>query len=174
MKVTVDEYIFDFPEAKELYKFDETDKLSPYFHGVSMMKSVDVMAEFAKFYLWIEIKNFTDEDIALMKKEGNQRKPGDEKHIKITLRNNLVRKYRDTFLYRYAEQKIDKPICYVCLLNFDSALRVFFRGEVAKNIPAGMPTKRWKRGIIDSFIVVNEEDWVRNPMLSKLGTCVHV
>lgn len=174
MKVTVDEYIFDFPDAKELYKFDEKDKLSPYYHGVDMLKSVDVMAEFAKFYLWIEIKNFTDEDIALMKMEGDQRKVGDEKHIKISLRNNLVHKYRDTFLYRYAEQKIDKPICYVCLLNFDSALRVFFRGEVAKLIPAGRPSRRWKREIINGFFVVNEADWKRNSILSSLGTCVHV
>ena len=74
----------------------------------------------------------------------------------------------------YAEQKIDKPICYVCLLNFDSALRVFFRGEVARLIPAGRPSRRWKREIINGFFVVNEADWKRNSILSSLGTCVHV
>ena len=56
----------------------------------------------------IEIKHFTDEDIARMKIERDQRKGGDLYHIKDHLRNNLVRKYRDTFLYRYAEKKLDK------------------------------------------------------------------
>ena len=90
MKIIVDEYAFDFPSAKELYKFDETDKLSLYYHGAPMMKAVDVMAEFPKFYIWIEIKHYTDEDIVRMKQEGDQRKNGDEYHIKTHLRNNLA------------------------------------------------------------------------------------
>lgn len=174
MTITVDEYIFDFPAAKELYKFDQKDPISPYFHGADMMKSVDVMAEFAGYYLWIEIKNYTDDIIEKMKSEGDQRKDGDAYHAKSYLRNNLVQKYRDTFLYRYAEQKVDKPIFYVCLLNFDSALRVFFKREVAKSIPVHKPTTRWKRNIIDGFFVVNEVDWTRNASLSKIGTCRHV
>ena len=175
MKVTVDEYKFDFPSAKELYKFDETDNLSPHYHGVSVLKAVDVMAEFSNCYLWIEIKQYTDEDIVRLKKEGDQRKPCDKYHIKSYLRNNLVGKYRDTFLYRYAEQKLDKPIFYVCLLNFDSALKTHFRKELIRFIPTGIPNnKRWKRKIIEGLIVVDEKDWVRNPKLSDFGTCKHL
>lgn len=174
MKIIVDEYAFDFPSAKELYKFDETDNLSPYYHGAPMMKAVDVMAEFPNFYIWIEIKHYTDEDIVRMKQEGDQRKNGDEYHIKTHLRNNLVKKYRDTFLYRYAEQKLDKPVIYVCLLNFDSALKSHFRCELEKGIPKRIPTKRWKRSLINGLVVVSEEDWERNDVLSAIGTCKHI
>lgn len=171
MKKIVDGYEFDFPLAKTLYKFDESDKLSPYYHGANMMKAVDAIAEFSEYYLWIEIKHFTDEDIARMKIERDQRKGGDLYHIKDHLRNNLVRKYRDTFLYRYAEKKLDKSIIYVCLLNFDSALKSHFRRELEREIPVKIPTKKWKRRIINGVLVVSAEDWERNKVLSSLGTC---
>ena len=51
MKKIVDGYEFDFPLAKTLYKFDESDKLSPYYHGANMMKAVDAVAEFSEYYL---------------------------------------------------------------------------------------------------------------------------
>lgn len=173
MKVVVDEYEFDFPSAKELYKFDEKDKLSPHFHGADMMKAVDVMAEFTNCYLWIEIKEYTEDGLVEMKKEGDQRKSADEKHIKSHLKDDLVQKYRDTFLYRYAEQKLDKPIVYICLLNFEDALKTHFRQELKRFIPIKKPTPRWKREIISGLIVVNEKDWIRNERLSSFGTCKH-
>lgn len=171
MKVVVDEYEFDFPDAISLYRFDEKDNQSPYYHGVNTMKAVDVMAEFAKYYVWIEIKCYTEEKIEMLKREGDQRKPDDDYHTKSWLRNNLARKYRDTFIYRYAEKKIDKPIKYICLLNFDNALKSYFRHELKEYIPVGTPSKRWKREIIDGLIVVDEEAWNRNAALLALGTC---
>ena len=109
-----------------------------------------------------------------MKIERDQRKGGDLYHIKDHLRNNLVRKYRDTFLYRYAEKKLDKSIIYVCLLNFDSALKSHFRRELEREIPVKIPTKKWKRRIINGVLVVSAEDWERNKVLSSLGTCRHI
>ena len=72
MKLTLkeEEFEFDFPNAKTLYKFDEKDPLSPTFHGAPM-QAVDVMAEFPNFQLWIEIKEFQPSDIEAMKKERN-------------------------------------------------------------------------------------------------------
>lgn len=174
MTTTVDGYIFDFPEAKELYKFDETDNQSVHYHGVSVLKSVDVMAVFSKFDMWIEIKDYRDEEIQQMLKEGDQRKKGDVYHLKTWLRNNLVRKYRDTFLYRYAENKIDKPIIYVCLLNFDPILLSYIRQELIRNIPCGIPTTRWKRSLINRLIVLDEKAWLRNDILQELGTCTKI
>ncbi len=174
MTATVDGYIFDFPGAKELYKFDETDNQSPHYHGVSVMKSVDVMAIFSKFDMWIEIKDYQDEEIQRMQKEGDQRKKGDTYHLKTWLRNNLVRKYRDTFLYRYAENKIGKPIIYVCLLNFDPTLLSYIRQELIRNIPCGIPTKRWNRPLIERLIVLDEKAWGRNKVLQQIGTCTKI
>jgi hypothetical protein len=174
MKKIVDEYEFDFPLAISLYKFDETDKLSPHYHGANMMKAVDVIVEFASCYLWIEIKHYTNEDIAQLKQERDQKKSVDTYHIKNYLRNNLVRKYRDTFLYRYAEKKLDKSIIYICLLNFDSALKSHFRRELERDIPVKIPTKKWKRSIIKGLLVISAEDWERNIVLSSLGTCKRI
>ncbi|MDR1368831.1 MAG: hypothetical protein LBJ72_01705 [Dysgonamonadaceae bacterium] len=42
MQITVEGYKFDFPNAIEAYKFDETDKMSPYYHGVTQLKAVDI------------------------------------------------------------------------------------------------------------------------------------
>ena len=171
MQVVVDGYEFDFPNALQLFRFDEKENISPHYHGVNALKAVDVMAEFKNFYLWVEIKCYTDEDIDRLNQEGDQRKDGDDYHTKSWLRNNLARKYRDTFVYRFAENKIDKPIVYACLLNFDNALKTYFRKELRSFIPCGIPNKRWKHKIIDSLIVISEEDWSRNEMLSSLGTC---
>ena len=170
----IEGYRFDIPQALQMYKFDETNNISPFYHGVSVLKAVDVMVEMPKCYVWIEIKYYDDEIITELKKERNQVKQNDTYHTKSWLRNNLLHKYRDTFLYRYAENKLDKPIVYICLLNFDKALKSYFRGELQHYIPCDIPTKRWKKSIIDALIVVDENDWKHNPQLMELGTCTRV
>lgn len=168
----IEGYRFDIPQALQIYKFDEQDNLSPFYHGVSVFKAVDVMIELSKCHIWIEIKCFDDDSMIQLKE--NRVIPDGKCHTKNRLRDNLVRKYRDTFLYRYAEKKVDKPIVYVCLLNFDKPLKTFFRKELQRYIPCDVVSKRWKRGIIDALIVVDEHDWKHNPDLSALGTCCHI
>ena len=173
MKLTLTEekFEFDFPNAKVLYKFDETDPRLPTFHGVPM-KAVDVMAEFANFQLWIEIKEFQISDIATMKKEGDQRKKKASTHKQNHLIKNLKYKFRDTFLYRFCENKLDKKIIYVCLTNFDDALNGFFKRELKKQIPTNGASKRWQKQLLDEFhlMVVNIDSWQRN-FEDKFGIC---
>ena len=104
-RVQVDGYEFNFPKSRELYKFDEQrDKASPYYHGMShAMKAVDVMVELDTQYLFIEIKRFDQGLDAGVKKE----------EAETFLINSLVAKFRDTFVYRYCENKLDKPIKYI-------------------------------------------------------------
>lgn len=106
MKKIIDDYEFDFPHALELFKFDSTDKLSEYYHGVSVMKAVDAIAEFRNFYLWIEIKCYPDANIEELAhpKNYSQDINNQEVYIRRVL-FNLTYKYRDTYLYRYAEKK---------------------------------------------------------------------
>lgn len=170
----IEGYRFDIPQALQMYKFDETNNNSPFFHGVSVLKAVDVMIEMPKCYVWVEIKCYDDEKIAKFKEERNLPRRDEDYHPKTWLRNNLLHKYRDTFLYRYAENKLDKPIVYVCLLNFDKALKSYFRGELQHYIPCNKPSARWKKSIIDALIVVDENDWKHNPRLQALGSCVRV
>lgn len=174
MKLTLAEekFEFDFPKAKALYKFDERDPLSPTFHGVPM-QAVDVMAEFDTFQLWIEIKEFREDEIERMKREGDQRKKGDDYHNKANLTKNLKHKFRDTYLYRLCEGKAHLPVAYVCLTNFDDALNGFYKKELKKHLPSGKANpKRWKHGLIDEahVFVVNERVWKRN-FEEKFGTC---
>ena len=173
MKLTLSEekFEFDFPKAKALYKFDERDALSPTFHGAPM-QAVDVMAEFQEFQLWIEVKEFQPSEIEAMKKEGDQQKKGDNEHNKAHLTQNLKHKFRDTFLYRFCENKLDTKIVYVCLTNFDDALNGFYRKELQNHIPTGQASKRWSKQLLDkSFVmVVNTESWHRN-LEEKFGSC---
>lgn len=173
MKLTLTEemFEFDFPEARTLYKFDERDKLSPTFHGAPM-QAVDVMAEFPDFQLWIEIKEFQQSEIEAMKKEGDQQKKGENVHNKAHLTKNLKHKFRDTFLYRFCESKLDKKIVYVCLTNFDDALNGFYRKELQKQMPTGYASKRWEKQLLDKslLMVVNIDSWHRN-LEQKFGLC---
>lgn len=176
MKLTLTEekFEFDFPNAKALYKFDERDSLSPTFHG-EPMQAVDVMAEFPNFQLWIEIKEFEPSEIEAMKKEGDQQKKGNNVHNKAHLTNNLKHKFRDTFLSRYCENKLDTMIVYVCLTNFDDALNGFYKKELQKQIPAGLASKRWSKQLLDKslLMVVNKEAWQRN-LEEKFGSCTKI
>lgn len=173
MKLTLTEekFEFDFPNAKALYKFDEKDPLSPTFHGAPM-QAVDVMAEFPKFQLWIEIKEFMPSEIEAMKKEGDQQKKGQNVHNKAHLTKNLKHKFRDTFLYRFCENKLDTKIVYVCLTNFDDALNGFYKKELQKQIPTGIASTRWEKQLLDRshIMVVNQNSWQRN-LEDKFGKC---
>lgn len=177
MKLTLTEekFEFDFPNAKALYKFDERDRLSPTFHGVPM-KAVDVMAEFPNFQLWIEIKEFQLEEIKAMREEGDQQKKGQNVHHKANLTNNLKHKFRDTFLYRFCENKLDTKVVYVCLTNFDDALNGFYKKELQRHIPTGFASKkRWSKQLLDKslLMVVNQDAWQRN-LEEKFGKCCKI
>ena len=162
---------FDFPDAKRLFKFDEKDPVSQTFHGAPM-KGVDVVAEFPKCQLWIEIKEFTDEDIERMRAEKDHKKT-DKTHLKTHLAEYYKYKFRDTFLYRYCEDMIKLPILYICFTNFDDALNLFFKKELKQHLPTGLANpKRWRKELItgDHVFVVNETAWKRILAL-KFGTC---
>ena len=163
---------FDFPNALALYKFDEKGKSSPTFHGAPM-KAVDVLAEFPTFQLWIEIKEYSHEGILKMKDELDKNKQVKREYT-AWLTDYLKYKFRDTFLYRYCEEKIDLPVVYVCFTNFDSALNSFFRNELSRMLPVGKANpNRWKRELIakNHIFVVDEDAWKRN-LEAKFGECV--
>ena len=136
-----EKFEFDFPKAKALYKFDERDINSPNYHSAPM-KAVDVVAEFDKFQLWIEIKEFPHDGIEA------------------------------TFLYRLCEDKTIKAIVYICLTNFDDALNGYFRKELQNQIPAGQVSRNSDKHLIakSQVYVVNKEAWNRN-FAAKFGTC---
>jgi hypothetical protein len=151
MKLSVDGFDFDFLEAVDAFVFDEKDKTKPTYHGLShAMKTVDIIVELENHYLFIEVKDFFSPQDYQGKDHFN--------HLKQVLKY----KYRDTFLYRWAEQKIDKPIHYLCLLTLENALISRMNKAIRLELPWGKPIGRWERSIVEACVVLNEERWNTN------------
>lgn len=154
----VDGFSFDFTDALDAFVFDEKDKTKATYHG-QPMKAVDIMVELNDAYLYIEIKDFFDPnsyDTKSSKDEEGLEKNQDKFKW---LKNYLKYKYRDSYLYRYAEQKVDKSIHYICLLTFDNALNTTMQKILRKELPVGKASRRWKQEFVNSCQVVNVEKW---------------
>ncbi len=159
--VEADGFEFEFSDAIEAYVFDETDRAKPHFHGAPM-KGVDIIAEFDEAYVYIEMKDYDDPSVfdipTATSDEDKKMKQG---HFKW-LKNYLKYKYRDTYLYRHAENKVDKPIHYICLITFDNALNNRLQKALKLELPIGKAGRRWVQNIAQSCQVVNIDKWNHN------------
>jgi len=150
MKIESGGYKFDFTDALDAFVFDETDKDKSNYHGLShAMKAVDIIVELDEKYLFIEIKDFNDPNIYADNEPFNY------------LRETLKYKYRDTWLYRWAEGKINKPIVYICLLELESGLVTRMNKEMQKQLPlrACGPKSRWCNEISSGCAVLSLHLW---------------
>jgi hypothetical protein len=154
----IDGFSFDFPDAIAAFKFDETDSSKPTFHKAPM-KCVDMVVELREAYLFVEIKNYDDPadfDIrSFTDEEQSKKKRGGFSWLK----NYLKYKYRDSYLFRCAEEKVDKPIHYICLINFENALNSIMQKELKRELPVGKASGRWKHEIANSCQVLTVEKW---------------
>ena len=114
------------------------------------MKAVDIIVELEETYLFIEVKNFHDPSSYHDSESFNY------------LRESLKYKYRDTYLYRLAEKKLDKPVRYLCLLTLENPLISRMNKEMRIQLPVGMPVARWKDTLVDTCSVLNVERWNHN------------
>ena len=73
---------------------------------------------------------------------------------------DFVAKFRDSFIYQWACEPVDKPIFYLVVIaygGFDKAM-LFHRAEaIRRRLPAGTP-KAW-RPTAEDVLVFNEETW---------------
>ena len=139
---------FNFTGALSVFKFDEQNSLSPNFHGLShCMKAVDFVAEYDDYYLFVEIKDPTDSARYDSVKDKN------------ALIKNLVTKFRDTFIYRWAEQKLDKPVRYQCLVEVDNALILYLLKQLKCQLPTNKTPDHWYRSLTSLCAVVNMATW---------------
>jgi len=159
--VEADGYKFSFDEAVDAFVFDETDPSKPTFHGAPM-KGVDVVAEFDEAYVYVEIKDYDDCDEFNPSLTGSDEGKKERQKCFKWLKNYLKYKYRDSYLYRYAEQKVDKPVHYICLINFDNALNNKIRKALRLELPVDKMPRRWKQPIVTSCQVVNFDKWNEN------------
>ncbi|MCY4147872.1 MAG: hypothetical protein OXF73_00680 [Gammaproteobacteria bacterium] len=156
--VEVDGFSFRFEDAIDAFVFDEKDVTKATFHGAPM-KAVDIITEFANCYVYIEMKDYDDPSVYDIRSAMS-----DDEQIKRKKRFNWLKdylkyKFRDSYLYRHAEQKVDKPIHYICLNNFDSGLNFLIQKSLRLELPVGKPSDRWIQSLVVSCHVVNFERW---------------
>ncbi|MCF8169235.1 MAG: hypothetical protein K9K38_17750 [Rhodoferax sp.] len=153
MKIETDGFAFQFTGALDAFRFDEKDRAKPHFHGLShAMKAVDLVVEMPTDYLFIEVKDFHAADDYDFKSAvaGHQR---DERLAHFNhLREVLKHKFRDTWLYRWAQGKADKPVRYLCLLSVLSK-------ELRQQLPVGLAGPHWEKALARSCVVLNLERW---------------
>jgi hypothetical protein len=162
MIIEAEGYRIDFKDAINTFKFDEIDKSKSTYHGVTALKAVDVITELESAYLFIEIKDYTSPEEFDYSINIDRSDPQHRGKYVNWLKNYLKYKFRDSFLYRYAENKLNKPIYYLCLINFDNALNIKLEKDLIHELPIGIQSRRWHTEIVHKCHVLNELAWNRN------------
>lgn len=153
MKVRVSEkdIEFTFTDVVDALKFDDGS------HGLShCMSAVDFIVELKGSYVFIEVKDpdhpkATPQAVAEF---CNEIKSGE-------LRMALVKKYRDSFLYRWAEEKLDKPVNYavlLCMNSMDKAMLLNENDLLKRELPL-QETAKWQKQIAASCNIFNIDTW---------------
>lgn len=161
IKVEADGFEFQFEDALEAFVFDEKDKAKVTFHGAPM-KGVDIVAEFQDAYVYIEMKDYDDQSKYDVLSAANDDEKKERQDCFKWLKNYLKYKFRDSYLYRHAELKVDKPIHYVCLVTFDNALNSHMQKSLKRELPVGKASRRWTQSLAKSCQVVNLQKWNEN------------
>lgn len=157
----IDGFSFDFTDALDAFVFDEKDSSNPCFHG-QPMKAVDIVAEFPDAYLFVEMKDFDNPKTYDVQDFMDDQDLKSKKDKFKWLKNYLKYKYRDSYLFRHAENKVDKPIHYICLLTFENPLNEIMQKTLRRELPLGKASIRWQRELVNSCYVVNVEKWNQN------------
>ena len=141
-EIEKDGFCFDFKGARRVFAFDKSNN--------SPMKKVDLIAEFEggnkNYDVYAEIKNLTTKELPVKGAKADLRSRKNYKYYLKTLKYQ----YRDTYLYRYAEDKVRKPIYYICLLSLSPELSSLLCEMFGKDLCNDLPLKRvpkwnWKK-----------------------------
>ena len=163
MKLRADGFECEFPGALEAFVFDEKDKSLPHFHGLShAMKAVDLVVELPTDTLFIEIKGFHAPDDYNFKSAAPGNEQDQRRERLHHLRDLLVHKFRDTWLYRWSERAAgapDKPVRYLCVLTLDNGLLGVVNKALRQTLPVGQAGPRWRRELAQTCVVVNPQRW---------------
>ena len=145
----------DVSDALSARKFDDES------HGLShCMKAVDFIVELEDRYLFIEVKDPDDPA-----SEPERSRDFVETFRKGELDEDLKYKYRDSFLYEWANGRADKPILYLALIAHDglSGNMLNRRAEqIRRKLPLRGPANQdWQRPFVSGVGVFNVDSWNR-------------
>jgi hypothetical protein len=139
---------FDFKNALKAFRFDEQNSSLPAFHGLShCMKAVDFIVEYKDKYFFVEIKDPPNTGVYASEDAKND------------LIGDLVKKFRDTFLYRWAEGELNKSVYYCCLVELENAHVQYIMDKLKIQLPTRNIPKRWKNPIAKECLVSNIDTW---------------
>lgn len=146
-----------FPENAKARKFDDNKK-----HGLShCMKAVDFVVEEEHRIYFIEFKD--PEKPGIEKKD---KKDFESQFYSHKLNEVLKYKFRDTFLYEWACDSVDKPIYFLVLVVIESLSELDLMAQtedLKRKLPMEGPRSgKWKRPIVSNCMVYNMETWNRN------------
>ena len=80
-----------------------------------------------------------------------------------TLSSTFAAKFMDSFVYRWAEKQVNKPVHYISLVTLETALLLNLTDEIAKKLPpTGKPVDRWQRAFLERCQVFNIATWNEN------------
>ncbi|RMD96330.1 MAG: hypothetical protein D6816_19070 [Bacteroidetes bacterium] len=141
------------PHGVQGRKFDDSS------HGLShCMKAVDFIVEEPDRVLFIEFK-----DPDHPRANAEDRKVFLKELLSGGKDDDLVRKYRDSFIYRWAEKAGEKPIFYYVLIassQLDEAMLLARTDELKRKLPAEGPASgAWQRQIVADCVVFNLKTW---------------
>ncbi|CCJ47863.1 hypothetical protein [Bordetella parapertussis] len=156
MKLRERDLEIDFTDAIDAIVFDQMKSNQPNYHGIPEMHRVDFVVELEAAILFVEVK---DPGNPRAQAEGLEKFFAELKSG--TLGDTFAAKFIDTFLYRWAEERMHKPVHYISLVTFeDSELLPNFSDEIAKKLPPmGKVMPRWKRRLAENCQVFNVELW---------------
>lgn len=151
---------FDLPRGAIPLRFDGAN------HGLShCMKAVDFIVEFPTYYLFVEVK---DPDCS--KASPERHKLYKSELAMPAFCQALARKYRDSFIYRWAEKKTDKPIHYVVLLQLTglgAPQYLTLQRSLQRELPTAKEPANWSRSIVSGLAVLDMQSWNQ---LGQYGT----
>ena len=138
-------------------KFDDDQS-----HRLShCMRAVDFVVELNDCYLFIEIKDPQHPDAPVRETIRFA-----QSFLSGEIDDELRFKYRDSFLYEWADERADKPVDYLVLIALDSldpSNLLDRRDQLQRMLPLQRPgPSPWPRPIVRSCGVFNVESWNRN------------
>ena len=156
MKLRERDLEIDFTDAIDAIVFDQMKADKPGYYGVGQMHRVDFVVELEKAILFVEVK---DPGNPKAQAEGLAKFHGELQDG--TLSDTFAAKFIDTFLYRWAEDCLNKPVHYVSLVTLgDSSLLPNFSDDIAKKLPPmGKSVPRWQRQLAENCQVFNIDLW---------------
>lgn len=152
------ELLFEFVGAVRGRKFDDHE------HGLThCMKAVDFVVEYPDHDLFVEVKDPDQSGAPPERQAAFVRKLQSDELVR-----DLARKYRDSWLYRWAERP-DKPVRYVLLLQL-STLTPPLLGNLAERLKRELPLQgpgHWTRTLVQGVAVLDMRQW---NALGRYGT----